>query len=87
MSGKTFRALPEDLQKIVLEAGAKAGAFGRDLESSQDGEKLQQMLDAGQIKVSEFADRDNLLALVVPVQDAYAEELGAANLLNAIRSK
>lgn len=83
MSGKTFRKLPEDLQAIVLEAGA----YGRELESRQDGEKLQEMLDAGQITVTEFEGRDQLLDLVVPVQDAYAEELGATELLEAIRAK
>ncbi|OUS34509.1 C4-dicarboxylate ABC transporter substrate-binding protein [Rhodobacterales bacterium 56_14_T64] len=87
MSGKTFRKLPESLQAAVLEAGSEAGAFGRDLESSEDGIKLQQMADAGQVILQEFADRDQLLKLVVPVQDAYAAELGATDLLIAIRSK
>lgn len=87
MSGKIFRKLPEDLQQVVLDAGAKAGAFGRDLESREDGEKLQQMIDAGQITVSEFEGRDQMLEIVQPVQDAYAAELGANELLAAIRSK
>lgn len=87
MSGKTFRKLPEALQAIVLEAGAEAGAFGRNAESSEDGIKLQAMADAGQVIVTEFADRDALLGMVVPVQDAYAAELGATDLLAAIRSK
>ncbi|MBU2961258.1 TRAP transporter substrate-binding protein [Citreicella sp. C3M06] len=87
MSGKTFRKLPEDLQQAVLDAGAAAGAYGRELESREDGEKLQQMVDAGQITVTEFEGRDAMLDLVVPVQDAYAEELGATELLSAIRAK
>lgn len=87
MSESTFSALPEDLQAAVLKAGAEAGAFGRNLESTQDGEKMQEMIDAGQVKVQEFAGREKLLDLVVPVQDAYAAELGATDLLNAIRSK
>lgn len=87
MSGKTFRKLPEDLQAIIVEAGAKAGDFGRELESREDGEKLQQMLDAGQITVTEFENRDQLLELVVPVQDEFAAGLGATDLLEAVRSK
>jgi len=59
----------------------------REIESSEDGMKLQQMSDAGQIKVQEFKDRDQLLELVLPVHDAYASELGAEELLKAIRSK
>jgi len=87
MSESTFSALPDDLKAVVLEAGAEAGAYGRDLESTQDGEKLQQMVDAGQIVTAEFEGRDALLEMVVPVQDAYAEELGATDLLEAIRTQ
>ena len=87
MSGKTFRKLPEELQAIVLEAGAKAGAFGREIESREDGEKLKEMLDAGQIKVTEFEGREKLLELVGPVQDEFAKGLEATELLEAIRAK
>ena len=79
--------MPEDLQAVILKAGKEAGDYGREIESREDGEKLQQMADAGNIKVQEFADRDQLLKLVVPVHDKYAEELGAQELLEAIRSK
>lgn len=85
MSGKTFRKLPEDLQAVVLEAGQEAGAFGRELESREDAQKLQEMIDAKQLTVLEFKDRDQLLEMVIPVQDAYAESLGATDLLSAIR--
>ena len=87
MSGKTFRKLPEPLQAAVMKAGAEAGAFGRELESREDGIKLQEMIDAGQITVQEFENRDQLLDMVKPVQDAYAAELGATDLLTAIRTK
>ena len=87
MSGKTFRKLPEDLQAAVLKAGAEAGTFGRELESREDGIKLQEMIDAGQIKVQQFENREKLLEMVKPVQAAYAEELGAEDLLAAIQAK
>jgi len=87
MSGKTFRKLPADLQAIVLKAGKEAGDYGREVESSEDALKLEQMKVAGQIEVHDFADRAKLLDLVTPVQDAYAAELGAEALLQAIRSK
>jgi len=86
-SNKSFSKLPEDLQAAILKAGKEAGDYGRELESSEDGMKLQQMSDAGQIKVQKFEDRDQLLDLVLPVHDAYAAELGAEELLKAIRSK
>ena len=87
MAEKTFSNLPEDLQAVILAAGQEAGAFGRELESSQDGEKMQEMIDAGQVQVQEFAGREKLLEMVIPVQDAYAAELGASDLLEAIRAK
>lgn len=85
MSGKTFRALPEDLQAAVLQAGAEAGAFGRELESREDGLKLQEMVDAGQVIVQEFEGRETLLEMVIPVQDAFAAEIEATDLLTAVR--
>ncbi len=86
MSGKSFRKLSEDLQAIVTEAGAAAGAFGREIESREDGEKLTAMADAGQIAVTEFENREQLLELVVPVQDEFAADLDATELLEAIRA-
>ncbi|WP_341212955.1 TRAP transporter substrate-binding protein [uncultured Limimaricola sp.] len=85
VSGKTFDALPEDLQAAIMEAGEEAGAYGREIESREDAEKLQEMADAGQITVVEFEGRDTMLEQVKPVQDAYAEELGASDLLETIR--
>ncbi|MEP2703463.1 MAG: TRAP transporter substrate-binding protein [Roseibium sp.] len=85
MSGKTFRNLPEPLQAAIKKAGAEAGAFGRELESREDGVKLQEMVDAGQIKVQEFDGREKLLEMVIPVQDAFAAEIEAGDLLKAVR--
>ena len=87
MSGKTFRKLPEALQVAVSKAAKEAGAFGRELESREDGIKLQEMIDAGQITVQEFENRDKLLDLVQSVQNDYAAELNASDLLAAIRGK
>lgn len=87
VSNKSFQKMPPDLQDALLRAGKEAGEYGRELESREDAEKLKQMADAGQIEVTEFAERGRLLELVKPVQDAYAAELGAEDLLEAIRSK
>jgi tripartite ATP-independent transporter DctP family solute receptor len=87
MSGTAYRALTPDQQTAVKRAGAEAGAFGRQLESSQDAVILQEMVDAKQITTIEFENRDALLDMVTPVQDAYAAELGATGLLAAIRAK
>ena len=45
------------------------------------------MVDAGQLTVSEFENRDKMLEMVKPVQDAYAAEIGASELLEAVRAK
>ena len=84
-SGKSFRKLPEDLQAAIKKAGKEAGAFGRELESREDGIKLQEMVDAGQIKTQEFEGREKLLDMVKPVQDKFAEGINAKDLLAAIR--
>ncbi|SES94627.1 TRAP transporter substrate-binding protein [Oceanicella actignis] len=85
MSGTAWRKLTPEQQEAVKRAGREAGAFGRELESREDGIKLKQMADAGQIEILEFENRDKLLDMVKPVQDAYAQELGASDLLAAIR--
>ena len=86
-SGKSFRKLPEPLQAAIKKAGKEAGAFGRELESREDGVKLQEMIDAKQITVQEFAGREKLLEMVKPVQDKFAAGINATELLGAIRTK
>lgn len=85
MSAKTFDGLDADLQAAIMAAGEAAGAFGRALESGADGKILQEMADAGQIEIHEFVGREKMLELVQPVQDAYAAELGATELLDNVR--
>jgi len=83
-SGKTMNRLPEDLQACIRSAGAEAGKYGRDIESSQDSAKLAAMEEQGLLETHEFADRDQLLELAEPVKRAYAEELGALEVYEAI---
>ena len=44
------------------------------------------MEDAGLLKTHEFTERDKLLELAAPVKRAYAEELGATDVLDAIEA-
>ena len=85
-AGKTFRDLPEDLQNVILEAGREAGAYGREIESTEDAEKLAQMEEQGLLTTHEFKDREQLLELAEPVKRAYAEELGALETLEAVNA-
>ncbi len=85
-SGKTMARLPDDLQAAIIKAGREAGAFGREIESTQDSEKLQAMQDQGWLTTHEFADRSMLLELAEPVKQAYADELGATDVLDAVNA-
>jgi TRAP-type transport system periplasmic protein len=83
-SGKTFRRLPEALQAAIIKAGKEAGAFGRQIESSQDTEMLAAMEAEGKLKTHVFSERDQLLKLAEPVKKAYAKEIDATEVLEAI---
>jgi TRAP-type transport system periplasmic protein len=85
-SAKTFATLPEGLQEAILRAGREAGAYGREIESTEDAEKLAMMEDQGWIETHEFQDREELLELAAPVKQAYAEELGALEVLEAVNA-
>ena len=79
-SGKTFAKLPADLQAAILRAGKEAGAYGRQIESSEDSAKLVALEKAGKLKRIPFADRAKMQSLVDPVMAAYAKEIGAEDI-------
>ncbi len=76
-SKKTFDKLPADLKAAIVKAGKEAGAYGRELESSQDTAKLEALEKAGKLKRIAFTDRARMQQLVDPIMAAYAKEIGA----------
>jgi TRAP-type C4-dicarboxylate transport system substrate-binding protein len=87
-SGKTFKSLDKALQAAVLRAGKEAGAYGRQIESSEDTQKLEALEKAGKLKRIAFTDRARLKKAVDPVIEAYAKEIGADAIfakINAIK--
>ena len=76
-STKTFNKLPKDLQAAIVKAGKEAGAYGRQVESSEDAQKLDALEKAGKLKRIPFADRAQMKKLVDPVMAEYAKEIGA----------
>jgi len=87
-SGKTFKTLPKELQAAIVKAGKEAGAFGRQIEASEDTAKLEALEKAGKLKRIPFADRAAMKKLVDPVMAAYAKEIGADAIyakINAIQ--
>ena len=85
-SGKTFAKLDKALQAAVLKAGKEAGAYGRQIESSEDEAKLAKMEKEGKLKRVPFAGRDQMKKLVDPVMAAYAKEIGAEAILTKINA-
>jgi len=85
-SGKTFRKLPKELQDAIVRAGREAGAYGRDWERREDEKILEQMRAEGKIRVHAFAERAKLLQLVEPVKTAFAKEVGADRVLEAVNA-
>jgi TRAP-type transport system periplasmic protein len=85
-SGKTFKNLPKDLQAAVLKAGKEAGAYGRQVESSEDEQKLIALEKAGKLKRIPFTDRAQMKKLVDPVMQEYAKEIGAEQILAKINA-
>jgi TRAP-type C4-dicarboxylate transport system substrate-binding protein len=85
-SGKTFRRLPKELQDAIVKAGREAGAYGRDWERREDEKILEKMKSEGKIKVHPFAERAKLLELVAPVKVAFAKEVGADRVLEAVNA-
>jgi len=85
-SGKTFKKLDKNLQQAVLKAGKEAGAYGRQIESSEDEAKLVKLEKEGKLKRVPFEGRDQMKKLVDPVMAAYAKEIGAEQILAKINA-
>jgi tripartite ATP-independent transporter DctP family solute receptor len=85
-SGKTYKKLPPELQAAIVKAGKEAGAYGRQVESSEDSAKLDALEKAGKLKRIPFADRAAMKKLVDPVMTEYAKEIGAEAILAKINA-
>jgi len=85
-SGKTFQKLDKAMQAAVLRAGKEAGAYGRQIESGEDEEKLVALEKSGKLKRIAFSDRAQMKKLVDPVMAEYAKEIGADQILAKINA-
>ena len=85
-SVKTLKGLPQDLQASIIKAGKEAGAYGRQVESSEDQAKLDKYFKEGKLKEVAFTDRAQMQKLVEPVMAAYAKEVGAEEIYSKINS-
>jgi tripartite ATP-independent transporter DctP family solute receptor len=85
-SGKTFKGLDKNMQAAVLRAGKEAGAYGRQVESGEDAQKLEALEKSGKLKRIAFTERAQMKKLVDPVIQAYAKEVGAEQILAKINA-
>ena len=85
-SGKSFKNLPADLQAAIVKAGKEAGAYGRKIESTEDGQKLDAMEKAGKLKRIAFTDRDEMKKLIDPVIATYSKEIGFESIFDKINA-
>jgi TRAP-type transport system periplasmic protein len=85
-SVKTLKKLPADLQAAIVKAGKEAGAYGRQIESSEDQAKLDKYAKEGKLKQVPFTQRAEMQKLVDPVMAAYAKEVGADAIYAKINS-
>src|SRR5436190_1863276 len=85
-SGKTFKTLDKNMQQAVLRAGKEAGAYGRQIESGEDEDKLVALEKSGKLKRIAFNDRAQMKKAVDPVIEAYAKEIGAEQILAKINA-
>jgi len=70
----------------VLRAGKEAGAYGRQIESSEDEQKLVALEKGGKLKRVAFNERAQLKKAVDPVITAYAKEIGADQIFARINA-
>lgn len=86
VSVATLQRLPNDLQAAIRRAGKEAAAFGRQAESTEDGQKLEALERAGRLRRIEFTQRAEMKRLVDPVMTAYAKEIDADGILTRINA-
>src|ERR1051325_6272365 len=87
-STKTFNRLDKNMQQAIVRAGKEAGAYGRQLESSEDEQKLVALEKAGKLNRVKLTDRAQMKKLADPVMAQYAKEIGADQIyakINAIK--
>lgn len=85
-NGKRFRKLPANLQEAIRKAGKEAMEFERNYEIAIDDPLMEQLVSEGKVTTHLFEERDKLLELAAPVKRAYASEIGALEILEAINA-
>lgn len=85
-SSKRFRMLPPAVQQAIRKAGQEAAAFHRGVDIAEDDEKLRKLEADKKLRVHRFTERDRLVQLAQPVWTEFAKEIGAEEILAAVRA-
>lgn len=85
-SSKRFRTLPPQVQQAVRRAGKEAAAYHRVLDVTEDDDKLKKLAADRKLRIHSFGERDKLVQLAQPVWAEYAREIGAEDILAAVRA-
>lgn len=83
-NAKRFRTFPKELQQAMLKAAKEAMAYERSIEMGQDDPTLEALEASGKLNVHPFSDREDMLKKAEPVKKAFAREIGATEILQAI---
>lgn len=82
----TLARLPRELQDAIRRAGREAGVYGRQVESTEDEQKLVALETAGRLRRVPFTERPAMNAAVNPVMAAYAREIDADGIYARINA-
>lgn len=83
ISPHTLETLPDDLETIVMEAGAEAAQYEHELELEEEQKAIEQMKADG-VNVVEVEDKTPYIEKVQPVWEEWAKEHGVEDLLQKI---
>lgn len=83
-NAKRFRSFPAPLREAMLKSATEAMAYERGIEMGQDDPTLEKLEASGKVKIYQFEDHDEMLRRAEPVKKAFAGEIGATEILEAI---
>lgn len=71
-----YNSLPEDLQQIIDECGAEAGAYSSKLDKESLEEALDQLSNEYGMTICEIEDKTEFMEAVAPLYDEYRDTIG-----------
>ena len=82
-SERRFQSFPADVQAAILISGTEASAFHREVEIGEADTQIADMARDNGLRVIQF-DNTEMRRRAMPAVEAYADEIGAGDLLRAI---